>query len=340
MRRLLPFILILALFVVEAWAWQQFRSGSTATEQQRYALWTHVIVAAGVAILASLTIGNANLSTRVTLVVLFFIVGVVLPLAGILVVLALGWILSTPAGTGLRPEDSYVFGNPMAIAARRESRQAQPELSPLTEAMRSFSALELEKMIHGLRHLRPSRLTLHFLRRFQTDPASNLQFASQGVITGNLEQLESQLKTVTARIEASPRNIDARLAAAEILLELAAWTPEGDATAQVYLDDVLLHLQEVLSQEPQSQRALQLQVQALLGLDQSAAVAEPLAKLTNAAYQDDALLAAMQADLRAGEYRNLASLAARVEHPNAEVEETLGFWTGSIEPPAALRPKK
>ncbi len=340
MRRLLPCLLILALFLVEAWGWQQFRSGSAVTAQQSYVLWTHLIVAVGTAILASLMIASANLSTRLTLIVLFFIVGAVLPLAGVLVVLALSWILSTPAGTGLRPEDSYVFGNPMATAARRESRHPQPELSPLTEAMRSFSALELEKMIHGLRHLRPSRLTLHFLRRFQTDPTSNLQFASQGVITGNLEQLESQLKTVTARIEASPDNPDARLAAAEILLELAAWTPQGDATAQVYLDDVLMHLQVVLLQEPSSQRALHLRVQALLGLDQSAAVAEPLAKLTDPAYQDDALLAAMQADLSSGEYRRLASLAAQVQSPNAAVVETLGFWTGSIEPPAALRSKR
>ena len=232
MRRLFPSLLILVLFAVEAWAWGQFRAGATDEARQALALWTHFGVALFVAVLASWVLPQITLPTRLTLVVLCFILAAVLPLGGVLLVLALSWILSTPAAGGERAEDRYIFGNPMAIAARRESRRPDPELMPLGEVMRSFSNLELEKMIHGLRHLHPSRLTLHFLRRFQNDPASNLQFASQGVMTANLERLESQLKTVSARLHADSCNAASQLAAAEILLELAAWTPDGDATAR------------------------------------------------------------------------------------------------------------
>ena len=340
MRRLIPLIIILALFLVEAWAWNQFRQQGLASSQQPYALWTHIIVASVVAAVGSFTLTQVNLSTRITLIVLFFIIAAVLPLAGVLVVLAVSWILSTPAATGERPEDRYVFGNPMALAARRESRKADPELSPLNEAMRSFSALELEKMIHGLRHLNPSRLTLHFLRRFQTDPTSNLQFASQGVITANLEKLESQLKTITARLHGQPDQIDSHLAAAEILLELAAWTPEGDATAQVYQDDALTHLEAVLRQEPKSQRALFLQAQTFLGLDQPAEALATVEKIVCPQLQDTARLAAMEAELRAGSYSKLPALAASVTSSPDTYWETLAFWNGTAETPASLRPKK
>ncbi len=339
MRRWLPSLLILGLFAVEAWAWSQFRSGAHTGSQQSVALWTHVIVASVVALAGSLTLERISLASRLTLVILFFLVAGVLPLAGVLVVLALSWILSTPAAAGERPEDRFVFGNPMAVAARRESREPTPELNALTAAMRSFSTLELEKMIHGLRHLHPSHLTLHFLRRFQTDPASNLQFASQGVITANLERLESQLKTITARLTAAPASIASHLAAAEILLELAAWTPSGDATAQVYLDDALKHTGAVLQAEPRSRAALQLHALAYIALDETSAAQAVIAKISDPGMQDFALLATMEVELRAGQYTNLSSLAHQLQHIPEELNEVIGFWTGRIPAPAALRPK-
>jgi hypothetical protein len=340
-RRILPSLLLIGLFAIETWAWGQFASGNDVTGKESMGLWTHVIVASLVALVGSFSIERLSIPTRVTLVILFFILAGILPLAGVLVVLALSWVLSTPASTGERPEDRYVFGNPMAVAARRESRKPLPELSSLSEAMRSFSLLELEKMIHGLRYLHPSRLTLHFLRRFQTDPASNLQFASQGVITANLERLESQLKTVTARLATAtgPAAIDSHLAVAEILLELAAWTPAGDATAQVYLDDSLKHTDAVLQAQPESQRALHLQALAYIALDETIAAEQRIARLTDPALQDLVLISKMEVELRASKYTHLPSLAKRLKSAPPEVNEVIGFWTGSISAPAALRAK-
>ncbi len=336
MTRLLPFLLILLLFLVEASAWHQFQLGEQ-TADQHLAWWTHGFVALTVAVIGSFTLRKASWQTRCTLAAFFFILAVVLPLAGVLLVLALGWILSTPAGTGERPEDRYVFGNPAATAARRESRHGPPELLPLTEAMRAFSAPELEKMIHGLRHLQPARLTRHFLQRFQIDPASHLQFAAQGIITGHLEQLEIQLKTITARLASNPCGIDSQLAAAEILLELADWTPAGDATAQVYQADAERHLQAVLAQQPRHQHALRLQVRALFGLEDLTAAKSACAQL--AASEPSTILAKMEADLRSGNYPTLPTLAALALPGSADTAEMLGFWTGRIEAPAALRPK-
>jgi hypothetical protein len=206
--------------------------------------------------------------------------------------------------------------------------------------MRSFNGLELEKMIHGLRYLTPSRLTLHFLRRFQTDPASNLQFASQGVITANLERLESQHKTITARLAATPQDVAAHMAAAEILLELAAWTPEGDATAQVYRSDSLRHLANVLKQQPKCAHALQLQAKAYVGLEECPAAAQTLAQINDPTLKNARLLAQMEVDVRAGNYTQLTTLSQQLTTVPEEAAEAIGFWSGSIEPPLALGSKR
>ena len=335
-RSLLLLILLTSLFLIEIWAWNQFRQVDPGSSDSRnLAVIVHVTISVACAIAGSLWLRKVRASTRLTLSVWFFILAVILPVAGVPVVAMLAWILASPAGDGLRPEDRYTFGNPPALAARRESRTPQAELRTLAEAMRSVSALELENMIHGLRHLQPPRLALHFLRRFQIDRKSNLQFAAQGAISSHLETLEAQLKAVSSRLEKDPQNPGAHLAAAEILLDLAAWTQEGDATALVFRTDALTHLSKVPADHPGAAR---LTVLAQIGLRNVADSCASLGRLQLLTGESESFLK-MQAAFLAGEYSLLPQLAADVSHAPADYYESIGFWSGKLSPPSALRTK-
>lgn len=335
-RYLILLIILTALFLIETWAWNQFRQLEPGTSGNRdLALIVHVTISLASAIAGSLWLRKVRVSTRVTLSVWFFILAVILPVAGVPVVAMLAWILASPAGDGLRPEDRYTFGNPAALAARRESRKPQAELRTLAEAMRSFSALELENMIHGLRHLQPQRLALHFLRRFQIDRKSNLQFAAQGAISSHLETLEAQLKAVSSRLEKDPQNSEAHLAAAEILLDLAAWTQEGDATALVFREDALSHLAKVPAE---NLRASRLTVLSQIGLKNVGDTCTSLTRLQSLTGESESFLK-MQAAFLAGEYALLPQLAADASPAPADYYESIGFWSGQLSPPSALRPK-
>lgn len=292
----------------------------------------HLSIAAAAAVVGATWIRHARFSTRFTLALFFLIIATVLPAAGVLLVATIACIFASKPGDGLRPEDKYVFGNPPSVAARRESRSKEVELRPLVEAMRSFSPNEIEGMIHGLRHLQPARSVLFFLRRFQIDPQSNLQFAAQGVLTANYERLESQLKTITARLVEKPACVESHLAAAEILLELAAWTPEGDATAAVYLEESLAHLAAVRQADPNESRRLALEARAQLALD------NPMPFIRDGAASDSALLNLESAFL-AGHFSALPRLASELASAPSGAEETIGFWNGRINPPAAPRSK-
>jgi len=340
--RPLTFLLVYGgLFAAEILTWSQFRQSETlASPALRLAAAVHLGIAAAAAIAGSLWLRRASLGTRVTLTIFFSILAAVLPIAGVVVVGAMAWIFTRPAGDGLRPEDKYVFGNPEAQAARRESRGKTPELRPLAESMRSLGALEMEELIHGVKHLRPQRLTLHFLRRFQTDPHSNLQFAAQGIISGAFEHHESQLKTLTARLKSNPDDTEASLGIAEVLLEMASWTPDGDATADICRRDALEHLQKVLYREPQCSRALLLQARCHLELNESGSALAAIESLPDA--EDEvgaARLLEMEAAFRSGDWASLPALARQIDHPPAEFTEALGFWSGAAKPPASLLPK-
>lgn len=333
-RSIIHLVLLAALFTAECIAWKKFSTNPEGMiSLGNPALVLHLIIAGCAAVVGATWIRRARFSSRLTLAVFFFIIAGVLPAAGVLIVATIAWIFASEAGDGLRPEDKYVFGNPSSIAARRESRSKDVELRPLSEAMRSFSTKEIESMIHGLRHLHPSRLALFFLRRFQIDPQSNLQFAAQGVITANYERLESQLKTVTARLADHPNSVESHLAAGEILLELAAWTPEGDATATVYLDDALLHLAAVRKIDPNEARGILLEAKTQLALD------NPSKVFRSNVTSDSARLLNLEAAFLAGNFSALPNIASQVEMVPAEYDETVGFWNGSIKAPAGHRNK-
>ncbi len=330
-RTLLHIIAFAALAIGEVIAWITFRRLGGETGPYSSALLLHAGVAAGAALAGSTWLRSASLATRATLGLFFFTIAAVLPVAGILAVGAFAWIFALPAGDGLRPEDRYEFDNPEAISARRESRNADPELRPLAESMRSLSLAELEHMVHGLKFLSPHRQSLHFLRRFQTDPHSNLQFAAQGVITGAVEGFEAQLKTLAARLKEDPRHVETHLACAEVLMGLASWTPEGDATADVYRQDAMEHLREAQALDPDNARILSLQAQCNLALNKPDTTRVCARRLRGLQGETDfTRLMDLQALFLDGNWAALPPLAAQIQDAPPDFSESLAFWTKPV----------
>ena len=249
---MLPFLFGIIFTAVEFAAWLLFRE--QAPDQLRQATSTlGNMTAAGVLLHAAAALGIATCAllqprhrfgSRVALAIFCLIIAAVLPLAGVAVAATLLFILGRPSQDQRRPEEDYVFGNPEAIAARRETRQPQPELRPMVEACRLLPQAELARMIQGMRGLQPVPDVLPLLQRYSNDPQAALQFAAQGVMISRMEDLEIHLKNLKAHLVTDPANKDTHIAAAEVLMAMVEWIPAGDATAGIYAAEAVAHLRE------------------------------------------------------------------------------------------------
>ncbi len=345
-KNLLLIVAVLVLTLVEIVAWNRFR---VAGEEQ-VGLLIHLAAGGTMALVCSTVLRGFSFATRVTLVLFLVVLTSILPLAGIGVAGLLTILLNTPAGDGKQPEDDLVVGNPPAHQARRESREAKPTLEPLCEAMRSLDEKETERMLHGVKHMAPARKTLHFLRRFRTDPKSSLQFASQAILASESEGRELQVKDLAARIARNPRAVEPRIHMAEVLLTMADWTPEGDSTAMVYRRDALNQLQHALAADKNSARAHVLKARTLLGLQDPAAALAILDELTlrqeRSHVSEELRLQALQdmqdyPALRAAATKAAARGQAQFVPFTGDLAEVIAFWADTAPPTAksSSRPK-
>lgn len=287
----------------------------------------HAVTALLAAVAGAASVHASRLSTRITLGILFFITGVTLPVLGILAAGALCGILATTSAGGARAEDRYVFGNPEAAGARRENRRAKPETQSLAEAMRFSSASRLADMIQGLRGLEPPRRTLPLLRRFEQDEQASLQFAAQGVISSNVEELEHQLKELRTRADEEPHNPEPRLGAAECALRLVDWTAAGDATAAVFLREASTHLMAAGRLQPESVRLLELRARLELAEENGQAARATAARLRAlTADSRAARLLELEAIFLQGDWTALARAAASMDDAPPEYRDSLDFW--------------
>jgi hypothetical protein len=331
-RKSLFLLVVTALLtVVEGVAWSRFQSGGwNATG----VLALHLGAAAAAALICSTLFSGFRLSTRVTLVIFLVILTSVLPLAGIPIAGLITILLNTHAGDGKGPEDFLTVGNGPARLARRETREASPSLQPFCEAMRWYDEKDTERMLHGLRHMSSSRHTLHFLRRFQVDPRSSLQFASQAIISSEFELRELQVKELGERATENSQSPEPRIQLAEVLLSMADWTPEGDSTSNVYRRDALKHLEAANLRDPANSRTQLLMAKCHLGLGAPAQVA-PLVDAVEMrqGHSLQSLELRLKAQQDLGNYQAVREIAAKASanpqvHLSAELSEAVAFWVG------------
>ena len=313
---LFPFVVIKGVPLIEASPYE--------------ALAAHAIAAAGAALLGSLALTQATVLTRLTLFLFFLILTFTLPLLGIIITAALVLVLRQPASGGVRPEERFVFGNPEATAARRESRNSLPSLTPLAEGFRSMDEETLCQAILGLKHLGPTRSLAPFLQRFQQDPRTTVQFTAQAVISSATETLEETIHILRHRLAMNPADSENRLALADTLDQLTGWTPPGDATTAIRRREATAMVTEILMANPRESRALRLLVRLQL-----AAASGPAAQLTAASLSrldpsgdTGAHQALLESLFHEARWDDL-SAAARLTPPPPGLAEPHTFWTAA-----------
>lgn len=285
-----------------------------------------VAIAAG--ILGGLSLHAGSVLTRLTLALFCTVIAAAMPVFGVMVIAALAFILRRPSTGGLRPEERFVFGNPEAVAAKRESRGSRPVLTPFAENFRFMDEDTLCQAILGLKHLGPAASIAPFLRRFQQDPRTSVQFTAQAVLSGTTETLEETVRELRARLAATPDDPETLLALAGTLDQLADWTPPGDTTAAIYRRDAFAVLTKL-----ESHHALQNRVLPLLARLQLAA-GDPQSSLQTTARwvdqsgpSDEAAHAALLESLFQQSRWDDLSAAARQSAPQPGKAESLAFWT-------------
>jgi hypothetical protein len=282
--------------------------------------------------MASAALPEATRLTRVTLFVLCLILAGVIPVAGVLITGALALILREPSTGGLRAEERFVFGNPEALAARRGSRSRPPLMVPLADAFRDMDEDTLCQAILGLRNLGPVPAIAPFLRRFQQDPRTAVQFTAQALIAGAVEELEETALTLRQRLTENAADHESRLALASVLARLSEWTPPGDATAGLYRRDAAALLQEIPPDANLQQRTLPLLAQLQLAASDGPSSMETLNHWAAVAHPSDPALhrALLEALFHQGRWDDLAAAAHQLP---PSCDESQRFWTQSPDQP-------
>lgn len=327
-----PVFIVLA--VAEAWAcvavvwflgWEKTIQPLQVLE---WALTFHAPPAFIAALLGAAALPHATKLTRCTLLVFFLILTLTIPVLGILITAALALILRRPATGGMRPEERFVFGNPEATAARRESRDSPPTLTPLAEGFRSMDEDTLCQAILGLKHLGPPRALAPFLQRFQQDPRTAVQFTAQAVLSRATETLEETIRTLRQRLATDPDDSESRLSMADTLEQLTAWTPPGDATTAIRRREATALVTETLTTNPDDARALHLLARLQLAAAHGPAAQSTATHLAHLDFSGNS--AAHQALLESlfhqERWDDLAA-AAQLAPPAPGHAEPHAFWT-------------
>jgi|GEM_PF-5979176 len=285
----------------------------------------HAALALPASLLGAASLTEATKLTRFTLGLFFLVLTLTIPVIGILITAALALILRQPSLGGLRPEERFVFGNPEDTAARRESRDPHPNLIPLAARFRDMDEDTLCRAILGLKHLGPVSAIAPFLRRFQQDPRTSVQFSAQAVLTGATEALEETVRTLRARAAADPRDPETALALASTLDQLAGWTPPGDTTAALYRRDATALLLPLQNHPALQHRILPLLACQQLTTDPTAALQTTAAAATSDS-SPAAHLAHLQSLFQQARWEDLAAAATQLPLPPGHAESQ-AFWT-------------
>ena len=292
------------------------------------ALAIHAATAFLSALLGCTALSHATALSRFTLLIFLLVLTFSIPVMGILIAAALALVLRRPASGGIRPEEHFVFGNPEVTAARRDDRDSQPILTPLAEGFRSMDEDTLCQAILGLKHLSPARDLAPFLQRFQQDPRTSVQFTAQAVLGTATETLEETIRTLRQRLTIHPSDLENRLALADTLDQLTAWTPPGDATTAIRRREATNLVSEILTNNPDDARALRLLARLQLAAAHGPAAGQTAARLAalDPNGDNDAQQALLESLFHQACWDDLAA-AARLTPPVPGQAEAHAFWT-------------
>jgi hypothetical protein len=268
---------------------------------------------------------GGSASDRASVVVLYFIVGFILPIAGIVGVGLLGAVLRR-GGKEAEGEPLFKLGNPLLDdLSRGADIPAQPHLEPLAESMRSLDTAQLRGAVLALRGRAEKADAAALLKRFRSDSDSELQFYAGSALAGATDRSEATAALLAGRVKALPDDPLAHGWIAEGLLAAA----EGSSDRRLLAPAAIEHLQIARQGRPQSWRLAGMSARAHLIAGDPASAREVLGG-------EPALtrewLEVLFHEKRWDELRAMADSGAEVR---PELREALSFWSSKGEGAAA-----
>ena len=186
------------------------------------ALAVHTVACALLAAAFGGLVPGGTSADRASVVLLYFVVAFILPGAGVVGVVWLGYLLGR-GGKGTEEEAAYKLGNPLTRPYQDGAREfaTRPHLEPLATSMREFDTAEARAAVLALRHRAHRPEVAAVLKRFRNDADSELQFFAGSALDGAVERAETHANTFTQRVAADPEDADAHVGLAEGLIKLA-----------------------------------------------------------------------------------------------------------------------
>lgn len=250
--------------------------------------------------------------SRAAAFVFFVVPALLLPIGGVLTVVAMSLILRSPARA--TSEDASPFER---LSLASVSTPAATMVEPLAGALKQLTLGEVRAVATGLRDVRPASAAAALLQRLQRHEDTEVRFRAQGSVTRAVRASEDCLKQLA---EVATLTSQQTLAAADACLDLAEWGSATGANRNTLFENAIAYLAD--EQAPAIPRLTRL-VRAQLAARRTDGAADYMAKLRATGASED-LLQPLEAELLY-QQRNWNALAQRSagrpsHHPAAR------FW--------------
>ena len=223
--------------------------------------------------------------SRAAAFVFYVVPALLLPIGGVLTVVAMSLILRPPAGA--TSEDASPFER---LSLASVSTPAATMAEPLAGALKQLSLGEVRAVAAGLRNVRPARDAAAVLQHLQQHEDTEVRFRAQGAVTRAVRASEDCLKQLAEVETLTPQQ---KLEAADACLDLAEWAPATGASRNTLLENAIAYLAD--EQAPAIPRLTRL-ARAQLVARRTDDAADSLAKLRAAGASED-LLQPLEAEL-------------------------------------------
>ncbi|MDA0812692.1 MAG: hypothetical protein O3C21_09925 [Verrucomicrobia bacterium] len=223
--------------------------------------------------------------SRAAAFVFYLVPALLLPIGGVLTVVAMSLILRSPATAA--SEDASPFER---LSLASVSTPAATMAEPLAGSLKQLLLGEIRAVATGLRNVRPASAAAVVLQHLQRHEDTEVRFRAQGAVTRAVRASEDCLKQFA---EVATLTSQQNLAAADACLDLAEWAPATGTNRNTLLENAIGYLAD--EQAPAIPRLTRL-VRAQLSALRTDGAADSLAKLRAAGASED-LLQPLEAEL-------------------------------------------
>lgn len=247
--------------------------------------------------------------------VFYVVPALLLPIGGVLTVLAASMILRSPAGA---PQED---ASPFAVVAPSSSSPGKVVFQPLAGALKELPLRKVRSLASGLRTARPVRAAAMILQHLQQHEDTEVRFRAQGAVTRAIRSADEILKQGSDKDTLTDRQ---RCSVADACVSLADWSPATGANEATLLQNAISVLSD--QQVPSIPQLARL-TRAQLDAKQTAAAAASLEQLQLAG-ASEYLCASLKAEVlyQQRNWQALAKHCSALQSVDPEMSSTARFW--------------